>query len=378
MRLGLVCAAYPPDLDGIGDYTWWMARTLAVREDVEKPVKVFTRIGSDHVSSVGVELVRFFDPRHPASFSSLLDASAEIRNNWLVLQYNPFSWGVRGYCPWVPSTLRKLRERNDGTRLAVMFHETAVPKWPLGCAVMFAWQYPILGSMCRLADVAFVSTTRWTAQVQRAARRLPVHHLPVGSNVPLCDVSREEARAKLGIDRDWLVLGVFGGANIGRRLDWIAAVLAEVRRRRGGRTTTLLYVGPDGEAMRRALGIADLIDCGALPATEVGVRLRAMDAAISPFLDGISTRRGSVIALLQHGIPIATNQDSLTDELFRAAALKGLLVSTAKSSDTFAAETADWLERLPIAGVPDPELTSFHDRVFAWQAIADTMVRYLR
>lgn len=182
---------------------------------------------------------------------------------------------------------------------------------------------------------------------------------------------------KLGIERDAIVLGVFGGTHISRRLDWIAATVAESKRTHPGRRTALLYIGPEGGAMRRALGDSDLIDCGPLPPEEVGCRVRALDAAISPFLDGVSTRRGSVMAFLQHGIPIATNQSLWTDELFRQATPPGILVSSARSAMAFAAETAGWLDRLQTGKVPDLEVTNFYDRNLNWRIIADTMMRHL-
>ena len=201
MRLGLISAAYPPDLDGIGDYTWWMARTLAEHRDVEVPVVVFTRVGSDHKESPGVKISRFFDPKHPETFSRLPSiveedcGNPERRLDWLILQYNPFSWGRRGYCPRVPSTLQRLRRESGTTRLAVMFHETTMPKWPWRFLLMFSWQYPIFRNVCRIAEVAFVSTMRWTPQVRRVAPGLPIRHLPVGANITLRDVSRDEARS---------------------------------------------------------------------------------------------------------------------------------------------------------------------------------------
>ncbi len=377
MKVGLISSGYAPDVDGIGDYTWWMAKTLAAHREVETPVAVFTRTGSDHKISAGVAVSPFFDARHPRTFSNLPETLKGRNLDWLVLQYNPFGWGRRGYCPRVPSTLHKLRRSQAAPRLAVMFHETTVPPWPWKFTVMLMWQWPILRSVCRAVDVAFVSTDRWVPQVKRVAPRLPVHVLPVGSNIPLCDISQEEARLKIGIESDALVLGVFGSAHMSRRLDWIAAAINEARRRRPERKTMLLYVGPDGEAIRRAVGDADLIDCGVLPSEEVGARLRAMDAAISPFIDGMSARRTSVISVLHHGIPVATTQVSWTEALFREATPAGLLVSKATSAETFAMETADWLDQLPAGEVPDSRVVEFHDENFSWPGIADTMVRHL-
>jgi hypothetical protein len=37
-------AAYPPDLDGIGDYTWWLAGALV--KETGKEMRVITRKGT--------------------------------------------------------------------------------------------------------------------------------------------------------------------------------------------------------------------------------------------------------------------------------------------------------------------------------------------
>jgi len=41
-----------------------------------------------------------------------------------------------------------------------------------------------------------------------------------------------------------------------------------------------------------------------------------MDLFLSPFSDGVSTRRGSVMAALQHGVPVASTIGIWSDRLF--------------------------------------------------------------
>jgi len=378
MRIGLISGAYPPDLDGIGDYTSCMARALVASSGVDSPVRVFTSVGKEREAAPGVEIHQTFDARQPSSFRELLRCPAITELDWLVLQYNPFSFGRRGFCPAVPKTLALLK-RSQTTRLAVMFHETVVPSWPLKFAVMYCWQQPIFRTVCRLADAAFISTERWAPEVLRASPKLPLYHLPVGSNIPLCWLSRKQARQKLEIEQTALVLGVFGGAHVSRQLDWIAATVREASRRNAGRRTLLLYVGNDGRAIRGACPEAEIIDSGPVPGTEVGVRLRAMDAMISPFLDGVSTRRGSVIAALQHGLPVASTRASWTDRLFLGNIPFPLLLSAASSTRAFAIEASAWLEQLenlPQSSVQN-EIVEFHARHFPWPSIAGALIQYL-
>ena len=143
MKVGLISSAYPPDVDGIGDYTWWMAKTLALHREVEAPVVMATRADNDYKALPGIEILPFFNATQPKTFSELPKTLEGRRLDWLVLQYNPFGWGKRGFCPRVPATLHKLRRQEQAPRLAVMFHETTVPLWPWKFTVMFMWQWPI-------------------------------------------------------------------------------------------------------------------------------------------------------------------------------------------------------------------------------------------
>ena len=322
MRLGLVSAAYPPDLDGIGDYTWWMAKTLAERDDVERPVTVFTRIGDDHRPAPGVEVMPFFDPTHAHTFNCLLgffspasdSQLSTVSLDWLVLQYNPFGWGRRGYCPAVPPTLRRLRRMTGAPRLAVMFHETKVPCWPWKYSVMQMWQFPIFRSVCRAAEVAFVSTSKWAPQVRRASATVPIRHLPVGSNIPVKKMPINEARRQCGIDPDAVVVGVFGAAHVSRLLDWIAT--ATLRLQRDYPNTVLLYIGRDGSKVIEACQGVKVIDTGTLLSEAMSAYFCAMDFCLAPFVDGLCSRRGSIIALLQHGIPVAGRSKPFVDQVF--------------------------------------------------------------
>lgn len=66
---GLIRAAFPPDLDGIGDYTGWMAKTLA---EPGHRVTVFTRIGEVRAVPGFAIFVPFYDPARPESFGELV------------------------------------------------------------------------------------------------------------------------------------------------------------------------------------------------------------------------------------------------------------------------------------------------------------------
>jgi glycosyltransferase involved in cell wall biosynthesis len=71
---------------------------------------------------------------------------------------------------------------------------------------------------------------------------------------------------------------------------------------------------------------------GPLPADAVAVHLAACDLLLQPFPDGVSTRRGSVMAGLALGLPIVTSDGPATEPIWRreSAVVLAPAVSTAE------------------------------------------------
>lgn len=363
--IALVAGGYPPDLDGIGDYTFWLAKAIAERTDVSPPVTVYTRKG-EHEVAPAVRVVPFFEFARPSSIRDVVALVAKDRPDWLVLQYNPFCWGARGFCPALPPTLRRLKKLPAAPRLAVMFHETTVPAWPWRLAIMYSWQRPILRRVVDQADRIFVSTKRWIPELVSAGSKVPATLSPAGSNIPRSSITKKLARLQLGIPDDVIVLGVFGGAHPSRLTDWISEAALAVQQT--GRRILLLHIGPEGDVLQKAAQRIPFRSLGILPAGKVAEALRSADCLVSPFVDGISTRRTSAIAAICNGIPVATTRRAWTDEWFLAAADKSVLVSSAESKEQFGHQVAGWVK--PLDPIRSREIEAMHDDFFAWNKIA--------
>ena len=311
LHLIIVAAALPPALDGIGDYTATTAAELA-RQGAAVEILVSGHAAVDPVPGVTVT-PGAFDATRPRSCWGLADALAERRPDWALLQYNPFSYGRRGFNPVLPAALRRAKRRTPGLRLAVMAHEVAMPADSLRNAVMRSyqlWQFHRLG---KVADLMLFSMSKTADAYRRRHPGRRVEHLPVGSNLPRVEADRDQVRAELGIPPKAVVLGVFGTAHPSRLLGHVAAAAAAVRA--SGRDGRVLYIGPDGEKVRAALGESiPLLDRGPLPPAEASRSFAAMDVYLCPFIDGVSTRRTSFFVGLQHGVATVTTRGKNTDE----------------------------------------------------------------
>ena len=374
MRLTLVAAAVPPAWDGIGDYTACLAGELAAGHRGH----AVTILTGDAAAAAarpvpGVTVRGAFDPARPASAGRLLDAIAAGEPDWLVLQYNPFSYGRRGFNLHLPRAMARVRERSPATRVAVMFHETYVPVVNWQFAVMSTWQRWQFRRLGRAADVLFFSIDAWAEGHRRWFPGKPIHHLPVGSNVPRVPIGAAEARDRLGIDPDEVVLGVFGNGHVSRSFGTVAVAADAVRR--AGRRPRVLYIGPDGAAVRAALGgDRTAITDGPLPAEEVSRRLAAVDLALSTYTDGVSTRRGAMMAALQHGLTVVGTHGVNTDPELLAANGPAVVLTPAGDDPAFAAAVnrlaTDPAERRRLGS----EGSALFDRRYAWPAIADLML----
>ncbi len=331
MRIDLMFPVLPPALDGIGDYTARLAGALAAEG---ASVRIWTA-QPDAALIPGVEIVRAFRYPPRRGVWELPAALAADPPDWLIVQFNQFSYGRWGLNPLLVPVLRMARRRCPSMRLAVMFHEDFVPPTTWKNRVFRLWQIPQFRALGRLADVVAFSIQPWVARYRSWFPQAHVVHWPVGSNIPDVGCSREEARRRLGLDPETFVVGVFGTIGAGRLVDYIRAAVEHLDR--AGVRFVVVYVGPHGRQLRARLpaGVS-LRDAGALPGEVVSVHLSAMDLLLAPFVDGASTRRGSMLAGLQHGVAVLSTDGPLTDAMLRAEHGRSLWLVPASDQAAYA------------------------------------------
>ena len=118
---------------------------------------------------------------------------------------------------------------------------------------------------------------------------------------------------------------------------------------------------------------------GPLPAEAAADRMRAMDLLISPFMDGISTRRGSAIAGFQHGVAVASTWADHTDKLLREGAPASLILVPREDRTAFTEKINQWVvSKWKRGDRGREEMEAFFQRHFDWQVIAQKMLDCLR
>jgi glycosyltransferase involved in cell wall biosynthesis len=320
-RWAIVTGEYPPQAGGVADYTALVARGLADAGDAVTVYAPRLARGKEH-DSPGVAVVRLADHFGPRGLLALDAALARHpRPDRILVQYVPHAYGWKAmnlpFAAWVATRAHRLAP------VWVMFHEVHFP---------FRWRPPthaLLGAttclMSRLvagaASRVFVAIPAWGDRLRRICPRgKPAEWLPVPCNVGTTAEPAvvREVRDRYAGSGTRLVghFGTFGGMITDLLGPAVAAVLGRVP------DTRLLLIGRGAEHFRGRFVAAhpELAErasaAGELPPDAVAAHLRACDALVQPYPDGISCRRTSVMGGLANGVPVVSNLGALSESLW--------------------------------------------------------------
>lgn len=353
MKIALVFPTIERGKNGIGDYTLNLASALCHHAEV-----------SVHVAESDIEA---FSPRVPIqkSFqiknrSGILELVASLENlkpNWIVLQYNPFSYGRYGINPYISKFYDQLRVALSSVKIATMIHEPFVPYGSIKLAVLSTIQRHQLKSIGKRSDLLFVSIEAWTKQFQDWFPTLPVYQLPVGSNITDTGLSKLESRTLLGIPNDAFVVGAFGTNHPSRLVEFIRNGFQRISKIHPN--AYMLSLGSSGIWMSE-----DKVSAG----------FHAMDLYLAPFSDGVSARRTSFMVGIQHGTPSLATSGFLSDSIFIAENRKSFSLTPVEQPEAYLQEC----ESL----VRDPERRASYAKNgrelyfqrFDWKKVANQLV----
>jgi glycosyltransferase involved in cell wall biosynthesis len=313
IRWAVLTGEYPPEAGGVADYTRLVARGLA---DAGDAVHVYAphRPAADP----GIETHGLPDHYGPRSLADLERALTARPPHRILVQYVPHAFGYKAmnlpFAAWLALRAKRIAP------LWVMFHEVAFP---------FSWRpakYMLLAGVHRLmarllvsaAQRIFVATPAWEMLVRRCAPRCTsIEWLPVPSNIPVYHNPSITAalRLRYAPPHNPLV-GHFGtyGPAISRLL---IPTLQQIARQRTD--VHFLLLGRRAAEFCQQLLPAEPMLAGRLHVLAetsdeaVSLHLQICDLLLQPYPDGVTSRRGTVMAGLAHGVPIVSNRGTLSE-----------------------------------------------------------------
>jgi len=287
----------------------------------------------------------------------------------VVVQYNPFLFGKWGFAPWLPMKLWSWK-RKSRVRIALMVHEPYVPMLDWKWVLMGTWQRMQLEATRVAADIVFASIEATTDALLSRRPSRPTHHLPVGSMLPDRRDARVDSRDHLKIGRESFVLASLGTDHPSRLIEYIADAVNAVAN--SVDELVLLNLGANAPGPEGLHAGVRVHRPGFLSDADLSGWLSAADLFLAPFADGVSTRRSSLMAALQHGLPVVGTDGHLTDGVLRRSS--ALLLAPVDRPDLFAQAAVE------LAKSPEERLASgraaraLYEATFDWPVLARRLI----
>lgn len=320
VKIGLITGEYPPMEGGVGAFTAELGQALAVigyqvhiitsREARPEPEERRLSTLQEPVKLPFGWLHPFVKKWNWPSLAQVADVVLREQLDVVNIQYQAAAFHMRSpaanVLPWRLQGLVKT---------AVTFHDLRVP-----------YLLPKVGRLRRFAvnfmaqqahGVIATNPEDYTILKQLNSR---VRQIPIGSNIDAYQPHHseiEEARDLLGLAADTLLLGYFGFLNDTKGADTLLYALAQLEA-----NVHLVFIGgqtssSDSEnnqqfldylkGLIEELGLTERVHwTGFVAEKRVSTFLHAADLMVMPYRDGVSLRRGTLMAVLAHGRPLLT------------------------------------------------------------------------
>ncbi len=322
LKIGLVTGEYPPMEGGVGAFTRELAQSLASdghaihvitdrRARPEGSGRRWQELAEPIDAGYAMVHPRIRRWRWP-SLAIIADIIRRYELNLVDIQYQAAAYDMRlpaiNLLPW--------RLKGMVTTV-VTFHDLRVPYlFPKAGAARDA----ALRFMARHSHGVIATNPADFDALVGELEPTRLAQIPIGSNIrpyqPDPSAIRS-ARQRLGLAPDTCVLAYFGFLSQSKGGEILLRALAALES-----DTHLLFIGgrtgsSDGggnlayhQQLERLISDLDLSNrvhwTGFIPQEQVSAYLLMADLAVMPYLDGVSLRRGSLMAVLAHGRPLIT------------------------------------------------------------------------
>lgn len=327
LKIGLITGEYPPMEGGVGAFTSELAKALAIlgheihiitsRE--ARPEQSRRSIWEPHQPvDIGFAQLhpRIGRWRWPA-VNAIANVAVQYDLNVVNLQYQAAAFDMNipaiNLLPW------RLKEVSH---TVVTFHDFRVPYLFPKAGRLRLW---VVYKLARSAEGVIVTNAEDFARLEDIGLdRKKSELIPIGSNVRAIQPPVHRVRAlrkELGLDKDNLLLGYFGFLNASKGADILLQVLKQL-----DPNVHLAFIGartgssdPENVAFLKQVestiakfSLESRVHwSGYLPDAELSTYFGAVDIMVMPYRDGVSLRRGTLMAILANGCPLITTEPSV-------------------------------------------------------------------
>jgi len=332
VKIIIISPAFPPDRDGVGDYTSVLADGLSERNDVMVITSERKGLSSDEKGKI--EIIRKVRNWGGYDVFNILSLCKSFSPDMVIIQYVSFLYGRGGInliFPLISIILRMYY------KVLTMIHEPFVSfEYSIKQSLMSLVQKGMLFFIVMGSDKIAVSILAWNRMLKKYFfwRKKDFVWIPVSSNIRIASEFPVVKRLN-GFGRKPLLV-FFGSLHFSKMIDFVFDSLDALIKK--GYDAGLIVIGHKEDSLLPSItNIPSYIKervlyTGYCSNEEASKYLSMSDMFLLPLIDGVSSRRTTVMAALKHGVPVVTTSGFLTDEIFLRESFTVLSPSNNKES----------------------------------------------
>ncbi len=313
MRILFITNQFPPLVDGVGDYTYNIAKQFAVHgHEVYVVCKQNPRINTEVNGMIILPVIKKWDFHcHQPIVGLIQEKGIEV----VFLQYVPHGFHPKGLPFPIIKLVKKIKK--CPVKLFTFFHEVGVEpeKGNLKRTVLSKLMLYISKKIIVYSDGVATSIDYYRMMILNLVpflKEIPV--IPIASNVPETNLNKEEI-AKLKektIVGDELIVSFFGARNINTSMQALSELQEE------GYPLKVLLIGKTS-AQLPVIFPDGTLQTGILPITTIDAYFKISDIFVLPesLVYGCSFKSGSLIAALRNRLPVITSRGKFTSALLK-------------------------------------------------------------
>ena len=366
-KILIISPHFFPMTEGLSGHTKEFAKRLVDFHDVE----ILTSAHLESKNEYGYCVHNTITSWKFGSNFKIISEVLRISPDRIFIQYLPFLYARRGGINFSVVFIFVLLHLLSHSKIDVMLHELFYPKEKGWKAHLMHYCHRImLWGVTFSADKLFVSTQSYKNYMDKKYPLSQCYLLPVGANIDAAlptETEKEEFKKKYALG-DNLVLTLFGFQHPSKRYDLIFRALSEFYRETKS-SFKVLFIGQTKDDLKSLFfqnhSIKEfVVALGLLEDSEVITSFKCSDLFIGYFSDGMSMRRGSVMAPLKFGVPVVTTRSDVTDEIFTKSSQITLLPI---DSEEFVTQLKEHLKDFKNKKISFD--SAFYENNFSWSAI---------
>lgn len=325
MKILFITNQLPPLVDGVGDYTYNIAKQFAKHNhEVYIVCKKNPKINIDIEGITVLPIVEKWNFNcHKPIVKFIKEKGIDI----VFLQYVPHGFHSKG----LPFPLIKLTKKikKSQAKLFTFFHEVCIDYlgWNIKKTICSIGITYIAKRLIRNSNYIATSIEHYVKRIKRFRKEISVKKIRIASNIPHYDYNEEYLRHlknKIAPNSEFIVL-FFGKRDVDCQVEAIKELISE------GKKIVALSLG-NTYFLNLDYGIPTY-KTGLLDINEISQYFQIADCFCLPENkeSGATFKSGSLAAGLQYGLPIITNKGFMTEDTL----IDGYNIIFTKDKDSF-------------------------------------------